>query len=658
MTSTPRPLVLKFLSILGWIGGALLAALALVTLVIALFGLNWLRAPLERLALDATGRVLVIGGDLSLSWGWPWPQVNLAGVTFANPAWAEDKQMFTADAVDITVDVPQLLLGHLVFPDVRLVRPVVLLAQDANGRKNWLLDRNQQDESPRIQIGRLQLDQGTLGFDDPTRKTRIRAALSTTVPSGGATEAGLIFDAKGLHQGLPFKAQGTGGPVLNLRDSDMPYRLQLDASTGATRLQLKGTVTGLLSLTAADLRLDLRGNNLAQLSTLLGVALPATPVYATEGHLLHSGNTWRYEKFSGRMGASDIAGSLLLTTGGKRPALTGQLVSEVLDLSDLGPVIGSRPGSVKQAMASTSGKARVLPDVPFQADKWDTLDAQVDLRAKQIRRAKQFPLQNLATQLTLKDAVLTLDPLTLGFAGGQLKGTVSLDGRQPAIQARVRVRVNKVRVAELFPSVALNKTSIGELHGDFDLKGTGNSVARMLASANGRLGLVVDGGEVSQLMMEQAGLHLWEVLALSVTGDKQVKLRCAVADFTVKNGTVNVDALVLDTAVTTLIGTGSMDLAQETMDLTVNQKTKDTSPLALRSPIHLRGPLARPQIGVDKGQVAARALGAVALGLVNPLLALLPLIDAGPGKDSDCAQLVRDATGAPSRQSSSKGSQK
>jgi AsmA protein len=125
-----------------------------------------------------------------------------------------------------------------------------------------------------------------------------------------------------------------------------------------------------------------------------------------------------------------------------------------------------------------------------------------------------------------------------------------------------------------------------------------------------------------------------------------------------KNGTANVDALVLDTAVTTLRGTGSIDLTQETLDLTLNQKTKTTSPLALRSPIHIRGSLARPQVGVDKGQVAARALGAVALGLVNPLLALLPLIDAGPGKDSDCAQLVLDATGAPSGKNTSAGSPK
>jgi AsmA protein len=38
-----------------------------------------------------------------------------------------------------------------------------------------------------------------------------------------------------------------------------------------------------------------------------------------------------------------------------------------------------------------------------------------------------------------------------------------------------------------------------------------------------------------------------------------------------------------------------------------------------------------------------RAVGALALAVINPLLALIPLVDAGPGKDSDCKQLVRDS---------------
>ena len=117
-------------------------------------------------------------------------------------------------------------------------------------------------------------------------------------------------------------------------------------------------------------------------------------------------------------------------------------------------------------------------------------------------------------------------------------------------------------------------------------------------------------------------------------------------------------ALVFDTEVTTLIGTGSIDLAHEQLDLTFNQKTKNTSPVALRSPIYVRGSFAQPKVEVDKGRVALRAAGALTLGLINPLLALLPLIDAGPGKDSDCAQLVREARVWPGAGKSPKNSSK
>ena len=74
-----------------------------------------------------------------------------------------------------------------------------------------------------------------------------------------------------------------------------------------------------------------------------------------------------------------------------------------------------------------------------------------------------------------------------------------------------------------------------------------------------------------------------------------------------------------------------------------------------RSPIYLRGSFANPVLDVDKGRVALRAAGAIVLGFVNPLLVLLPLIDAGPGKDSDCAQLVRDAKALPDAPGNKKG---
>ncbi|MCM2305985.1 MAG: AsmA family protein [Sulfuritalea sp.] len=638
---------------LKWTAGILLAPVALAVLFIAIFGWNWLRAPIERMTAERTGRVLAINGDLTVALGWPSPHIRATAVSFANPAWAKEKQMITADAVDVAIHLPQLLARNIVLPEVRLERPVVFLEQASDGRRNWLLDLDQQDEQARIRIDRLTLDQGRLGYDDAGQKTSIRAELSTS--SSQTDVAGISFSAQGQYKGMRLKGSGTGGPVLGLRDEATPYPLQTEFSVGHTIVKAAGTITSLLKFSAVDMRLALRGDSLAQLFPLLGIAFPETRAYATEGHLLHQTNSWRYDKFSGRIGGSDIAGSLQVDTGGKRPAMKADLVSKVLDIADLGPLIGAKPGSVQAARqaapvataAPTPVLARVLPDLPFNTDRWDSVDAEVTLKAKTFRHARELPLEDLVTHLSLRDSVLKLDPLDFGVAGGQLNAVISLDGRSDPIEAHARIKARKILLSKLFPTSELGKASIGQLNGDFDLKGKGGSVRQMLASSAGKVDLVVAGGKVSKMMMEKAGLHLWEILELSVTGDRLVTLRCAVAGFDVKQGSMQANALIFDTEVTTIVGTGSIDLGAEKLDLTLNQKTKYTSPVALRSPIYIRGSFAKPAVSVDKGRVAVRALGALALGLVNPLLTLIPLIDAGPGKDSDCGELVRQAKALP-----------
>ena len=633
----------------------LFAPVLLAAVLIAIFGWNWLRGPIERYTLDKTGRELIIGGDLELEWGWPLPRIRAGGVTFANPAWAREKQMVAADAVEVAIDLPQLFLRNIVFPEVRLERPVVFLEQGSDGRKNWLLDENQRDEDARIRIDRLMLDHGRLGYDDAAEKTSIRAELSTSDAKSAGEE--LSFTAQGQYKGMPLKAQGKGGPVLGLRDEDTPYPVNADLSVGRTGVKAEGSITSLLKFTAMDMRLDLRGDSLAHLYPLIGIAFPETRAYVTSGHIVHSGRNWRYDKFSGRIGDSDIAGSVQVDTGGKRPALKAELVSRLLDFADLGPAIGAKPGSLQAAKHAAvpppdsavpkTAQARVLPDMPFKTERWDSVDAEVTLKAKSIRRAKALPLEDLLAHLSLRDSVLTLDPFDFGLAGGQLNAVISLDGRRDPIQAHAQVKARRIRIAKLFPTVALSKTSIGQINGEFDLTGKGNSVGRMLASSSGKVGLVVAHGEISKMMMEKVGLHLWEMLVLKVSGDKLVKLRCGVADFEVKDGIMRANGLVFDTEVTTIVGTGSIDLREEKLDLTLNPNTKDTSPVALRSPIYVRGSFAHPDVQVDKGRVAARALGAIALGIASPVLALIPLIDAGPGKDSDCRQLVREARALP-----------
>nr|MCU0967073.1 AsmA family protein [Burkholderiaceae bacterium] len=376
-----------------------------------------------------------------------------------------------------------------------------------------------------------------------------------------------------------------------------------------------------------------------------------------------------------KIGHSDIAGTLQVDTGAVRPLLSGALVSRRLDLADLGPAVGAREAAAAPAPGTPARAARVLPDLPFDTARWNSLDADVTLKAQSLRHAESSPLEDLQLRLVLTDRQLTLDPLAFGLAGGELTLRVVLDGRADTLDplafglaggeltlrvvldgradplhGQAKGRLRSLKLSRLLPTVDPNKASIGQLNGEVDLAGRGPSVGRMLATSEGRLSLVAQNGQISRLMMEKLGLHLLEILRLNLTGDETVALNCAVADFRVSRGVMKAQALVLDTAVNTVLGSGDIDLAQETFDLTIVPRTKVTSLIALRSPVYVKGPLANPSIKVDTGQVLLRSAGALALGLVNPLLALIPLVEAGPGLDSECGKLVRQAQSAQSAQ--------
>lgn len=609
---------------------ALLAAVVLALLVLAVVGWNWARSPLQDLALEKTGRALLIGGDLTLHWAWPAPRLQAQAVQFANPDWASAPQMLSADAVDVGVDLPELLRGRLAFTELRLTRPRVALEQASGGRKTWLLDRLQTDENARIRIERVQLDQGELRYTDLARKTAVSATLSTV-------EAATLFKATGQYEGQPLSAEGSGGPVLALRDDTLPYPLKLVATLGRTRVQAEGSVTRLLDPSAVDLQIALQGDSLASLFPIIGIGLPRTPAYRTTGHLVRSGTRWRYDATAATVGHSDLAGSLQVETAGQRPMLSGALTSRRLDLADLGPAIGAAPA------ASSPASKRMLPELPLATDHWDSVNADVTLKAQSLLRDKALPLENLQLRLRLDDRLMTLDPLDFGLAGGRLKAQVTLDGRSTPLRAKAQLQLRGVQLGQLLPTVDLSKTSIGQLNGDITLAGQGASVGRMLATADGRVSLVAQNGKISRLMMEQIGLHLLEILQLNLTGDQTVPLRCAVADFDVARGVMQARALVLDTSVNTVVGNGRIDLAQETFDLRFVPRTKVSSLVALRGPVYVTGPFAQPVVRLDTGRIVARGAGALALGLLNPLLALLPLFEPGPGADSPCAELVREA---------------
>jgi len=127
-------------------------------------------------------------------------------------------------------------------------------------------------------------------------------------------------------------------------------------------------------LAALDLRLTLAGDSMAHLYPLTGVLLPETPQFSTAGHLIgklgKQQSDWTYENFSGKVGSSDIGGTLEYQARQPRPLLKGQIVSNLLRFEDLAPLIGADSNAQKAQRGAEERPPsnKLLPVKEFQTD--------------------------------------------------------------------------------------------------------------------------------------------------------------------------------------------------------------------------------------------------------------------------------------------------
>src|SRR5690554_2891879 len=640
--SSRRPPVVDTLTRHPWLAAGAVAALALVVLALA-WDWNWFRGPVERAVEARTGRSLDIGGNLDVDLG-ATVAIRADRLRLGNADWSQEPEMASAERAEVRVHLPSLLFRRETrISAIELDRPRVRLEMGAEGG-NWDLF-GEPSGGPPPRIERLWIEGGELVFLD-AEGTRIEVTLDSRQARREDTAPPVAVEGGGQWRGNEFTLEGRIASLLDLQqpDAGSGYGVDLQARAGRTRAHARGRLFNPFQLRRFDLQMELAGSNLQDLYPLLGVALPDTPPYTLDGRFGRDGNVWTYEGFSGRVGDSDLAGDVTVTVGGERPHFQANLVSTLLDFDDLAGLVGGSPDSgpddttnpeLEQRDSERTAAGKVLPDTPYALEKLRAMDADVRLRASRIE-SPALPLDDMDATLALDAGLLTLEPLDFGVAGGTIRSNVRMDARGEAIQTRLDADVGGLHLGRLFPDSALADQALGAVGGHVALAGTGNSIARMLGSADGEVAVGMGEGQVGNLVLELAGIDIFEALRFLLTGDRVVPIRCAFADFAVEDGVMQARALAFDTTDTLIIGEGSIDLGEETLDLELRPRPKDRSLLTLRSPLVIDGTFADPGFRPDMGRLGVRGAIALTLGSIAPPAALLATIELGPGEDSGC----------------------
>jgi uncharacterized protein involved in outer membrane biogenesis len=637
-----------------WVGAILVVVAGATAIFVATLDWNKAKGYVSAAASKATGRQLKINGDLTVDLGWI-SKVRASQIQFENAPWSTHPHMLEIDLFDVEVDLWELCKLRVVLPTLTISQAKVILEKNAKGSANWEFRAapvvtgplpEERTEFPVIE--KLIIKDSTFLFANEETNSQLELKLAQA-EAAGFLEAPVKLEAEGTYQKQPMTLSLEGGSYQNLKSAQEPYPLDIKLSVGKVKANVKGELIEPLEMKGEDVTLDIQGDDMANLFPLIRLVFPSTPPYKLKGRLKHEGQVWSFSNFSGRVGDSDLSGTLRVDTGPKRPVMKADLVSTLLDFDDLAGFIGATPqtGSGKTTSEEQKKRAavekkddRLFPDQPYDLKRLRTMDANVQLRAKQIL-APNLPIDTLVAKLSLNDGVLKFEPVTFGVANGRIELYNTFDGANRPSKVNIDARLLQLDLKRLLGKSTFAEKSLGPIEGRINISGTGESFRELMATASGNTFVVMSGGEVSGLLVELAGLDVAQTLGVLVQGDKPIPVRCAVIDLHGQDGQMGVQTLVLDTTDTVIFGEGKIDLRDEQLDIVLSPVPKDFSPVSLRTFVRVGGSFKEISVFPDPLKTGTKSLLAK---IANVFMVLVTAVvqprDLGFGEDIDCGALI------------------
>lgn len=406
----------------------------------------------------------------------------------------------------------------------------------------------------------------------------------------------------------------------NTSNAQLDDLLKMAESFGV-RPDLKGTGTVTLRATVeTNIGSETSAMNVQGQGKLSGGSLQTSqltkPIQVSNTDLNFSGDSARLDNIAAIVGSSAVNGWLQVKDF-DRPALTFDLRANQLIVSELQSLVASQAG------ASSGSTAGMSADGQLAVGKLllDSLTA-TDVLAK----------------LTMRNQIVTLDPITLNLYGGGYQGSARINQASATPEVGLQGKLNGVDIHQFLSATKQTGMIYGRLDGSIDLRGRGDDADSFAKSLLGNGQILISNGKFTSFdLMKQ--VEVLGRLANLPTGGAGTAFRSLKTNLTFEKGVMRTDALqlVMDDLVAT--GNGLLRLGEPmSMDYSIlaklspavskrvlpQKQTDGTTALSggimgtivgnffmekdsLAVPLKISGPLSQPSFGLDSNILQQRA---------------------------------------------------
>jgi AsmA protein len=609
--------------------------------------LDTYKAKIIALVKSETGRDLKIAGPIHFSL---FPSVALEAndVSLSNPAGAASPNMVQLKTLDVELKLIPLLHGGLEISQFKLVQPVIALEVDKQGKPSWAF-------TPAAPAGAAPPAAQPAAPSTPAASGDSAANFSA-ISLGDVS----IVDGQALPSlDEPFAAKGgavwDGEKATLTLQIDKPGAVQhggaspvaITFAAAPINFAFKGDATG-VALSKLTGGIDLSIPSVRGLAKWAGVAFDAPGTgfgrMTLSGKIDKQGDKIAFSNAVITLDAIKATGALTVDTGGAKPALSGRLDVDKLDVN---PYLASEnksagtststsnsgAGAGAAPPAASSAKSSGWSDTPIDVSPLKLANADFDLSANSILYRK-IQIGKSALSLHLKDGRFEADLSQIALYQGKGQGKFTVDGSGATPAIAMNFNLSGVAIQPLAKDTADFDRLSGTGSVVIDVTGHGKSQREIVNSLGGKGSLNLANGKIQGVNLVAFVKNTAQALTSAIGGNNATDFGALTGTYTITNGILRNNDLKLTSPEVPMTGAGTVDLPQRT----VNYRVTPNVAGALAVPVDVTGPWDNLSYRPD--------LAGIAKGLAeDPSKALDLLKGGGSGAGSGAGNLLKGLLG-------------
>jgi AsmA protein len=635
-----------------WFGiviGALVVLVVLALLIAPMFvDLQKFKPTIENTVEAATGRTIMLGGDLELSL-FPWAGVTLKDVALGNPAGFESESFAEFSEFEVRMKLLPLISGdvqvkHVVLKGLRLV-----LEKNPDGHVNWdFASAGEAGEAPgpaqeppagtavdesgkaalpikTLAVGEISVTGGSVLYIDRQSDTRKELSDVDIRIANISFDTPVELNLSGKLDGKSFSLAGNVGPV-GPKPGEGDIGLDLTAKAfDVLELQLRGTLTAPATAPAYMMRIAMAPFSPRR---LLGEIAPEVVLPMSDPNVL--------EKFGLEVDVDGDAGQVSLTNGKlvlddttttfqmaakdfSKPDVAWTVHMDRLDLDRYLPAKESAAENDSKGEGPGPGDGQPGGvDEPAEIDytplRTLVLDGMVEVDELM---AGGGTFRNIVLKVAGENGKFNIDPLSMALYEGSLQvlGNVDVTGKKP--KSAVDLNLDGVQVEPLLKDFLDKDFISGATLARISLAMTGDTPDEIRKTLGGKGDLQFNDGAIRNVNLLDMVQNIQAAFGSGGAAQSQeTRFSEFQSQFTITNGVVNTSSTSVSSPVLRVDVTGRANLVDETLDFRVdptyinpkNQKESGMSISGNQVPVLVTGTFSDPKFKPDLESAAKKVV--------------------------------------------------